>query len=497
MKEIIANYLSSLWFPMIHLLFFLLVYYSCARTWLISINDRRLLYYISKSSDISNLKKTRIKPFMDRADACLVAGLPIELDALTDSYKEEKLESLDLADRVSSLFLLTGVIGTLIGIFESIPSQKQLENLENLNIILRNAFSAFGVTIIAVILSASSNLFTLLFRKKINSDVQSLRELLTLRVRSSVQSTSLRESMYQMQEAVTSLNHTLNNEKSLLGGLDKVYLELQGVQQSLSMAGTHIQHISDALQNMPTLLEGSHSKVIEIFNQITSKTEEIFENNVQNSNKAFSRMQDNLRISQKEFVTNIQDNTNNINNLLSSNRDSFSNIIKSQKNDLYSATEQLQEVIKKLVINWENIDKKSNDHEEQLNKISDSSKQLLESINQSTAKYTENINDSSGIILKLNTSFQNLNNSLSDLSKDIEKLSRLSHIQEKQYPTEIIRIENKFKSAEINMDKEEPRSLQKIVSDMKSASTMTQLSLIMQILLFLSVLSLSILVLLK
>jgi hypothetical protein len=252
----------------------------------------------------------------------------VDLGQHVDLYVNDRHAQIEWIDKFANLFLLTGILGTLIGIFESVSqvgnTSIQMEDQ------LSEAFKAFGVTVFAVIYSSITNFLEMSLNGKLNLVVNKLRHFLSLALVQQRQSVKAQEerSLEVIKEAVTKLTFAIDsfdsslvNPKVLVETLENlsgstVHLEesLEKITLFLGSAEGSLKHLETSLSAIPrhlaSTMEDTHATLENISAKIIKSIEKIqdqYNTQAQDNRHILNDVGDDIKRNFKNLIINVQD----------------------------------------------------------------------------------------------------------------------------------------------------------------------------------------------
>jgi hypothetical protein len=358
MSSILSSYFNNLFFVLLHLFLGCLSFIGISLTLYQTKIDRK--YFKSMNLDDNTNIGSKSQKFIARAKICLDSGVPIEFDSLCESYREDRLGDLSLTQRSINLFLLCGVVGTLLGLFDAIPEQNQ-SNLDVL-VILKKAFESFGVTVVSIILSSIFSLALVVCQWFIKNDVESLRDALTQKIKESLISVSLRSTMAAMEKSIHRLDQTLNSETSLLGGLKKVYDEIDKVRINLDSSSQAIQSISKNIEAIPDSVSKIYSGISEIVQKSVSTIHESFEKISEKTEKSNQAFLNSVTQSNQLFLTSIQKNNADYKKIIEYQSELMKENKKSTLDIIEQNNQRLKDLLKQTTDEYKDMNRLNNEH---------------------------------------------------------------------------------------------------------------------------------------
>ena len=347
MYELIRYYFEHPLFMGIHLALFLIVLWKYFRS-LSTLKNEKLV--IDQTSGTSNLFDKTLTFETDVEDLPVVYTIQSihqhanqspneDLGQHLEVYINERHSHLEWIDKFANLFLLTGILGTLVGIFESVSqvgnTSIQMEDQ------LSEAFKAFGVTVFAVTYSAFTSFLEMSLNGNLNKVIRSLRGYLSKALTQQRQSVKAQEerSIEIIKEAVTKLtiaidgfDSSLINPKVLVETLTKLSGSTVHLEESLEKITLFLGSAESSLQQLETSLNAIPRHLASAMED----THATLENISQKIIKSIDKIQD-------DYNTQAQDNRHILNDVGEDLKQNFANLIARVQENLISANQHAQQ----------------------------------------------------------------------------------------------------------------------------------------------------------
>jgi hypothetical protein len=310
MIELLSHYLAHPFFWLTHLFLFI---YAMLR--ISKVNNSLLLesQVISKLKDQSIFFWDNISPnirsFCSDEDtfnqikslnlfdrllliySFLKKGNQDQIMKIIDDYDVEKENELDWLDKIINIFLLTGVVGTLFGLFSSSSRLSDASNLD-INGVIKEAFTAFGVTIFAVIYSVIIHIREIYIKNKIKENISTLKSALIPLLSYDLPIEDRPE--YEVQKRIMiELNDTLYQLKDSLAAPENMmstFIELkdliESIAQNLNKSSRALDVYSENIHKLPDQTENSFKNILAQFEDALRKMEKNVESGINQASQA-------------------------------------------------------------------------------------------------------------------------------------------------------------------------------------------------------------------
>lgn len=243
--------------------------------------------FIDSIKDVFSVETELAGEYFMAAKRRAAEGASIDAELAAEMYREDRYLELEWLERLASLFLLTGVVGTLWGLFHTIDLGLSGGETRNIGETLGQAFQAFGVTIVAVLLSAVAHVLDMSARSRINNvSVDLRRGLVELKARNPF-SSEVKAVLASLTTAIGELKDTLANPAAFTKSLTDVHTDLDAISGSLKTTSAAMAQLT---------------KNIELIRQETEKGYKESTDHINSALKSLSEEFDKTANSLKDFL---------------------------------------------------------------------------------------------------------------------------------------------------------------------------------------------------
>jgi len=251
--QLLAFYFRQAAFPIIHLFMLVVGIWLTSRSFKRSRVESLVLDAIRDGHKPDEYAGLLAAEYFGAAESRAEEGASVDAETIADMYREDRFQELEWLDRLATLFLLTGVVGTLWGLFSTVSGSGELAKSAadaNVRLILVEAFKAFGVTMVAVFLSAIIHLMDMAARRRITLVATKLRiGLSEVRAVSNLNDsvTDLLENVSDvlgdLSESIDGLKGTLANPAAFTESLKAVNGNLEVIRSSLTDTAESLKNV--------------------------------------------------------------------------------------------------------------------------------------------------------------------------------------------------------------------------------------------------------------
>lgn len=307
---------------------------------------------LQESASSSNSAARHLKHAID----AWALGASVDLDASASSYGDEQDASIATGDRYAALFLLTGVVGTLFGVYAA------AESAGDASISFGRMFAAFSVTIFAVAFSIVIHIGEGRLRAALAAVEPAFRDALAAVLRSSPRSESAVAPVLERLEAsVVRLTSVLNDPKTVIDSMQSIHATMAAVGGSLQTVSRDLHSVTGAVDMLPDAVKRSFSASTEAVTSAHTRMAESFDNSIAAVRATTAQLEDTVR-KLPDLVRGASAETHQqLRAVVEANRVSVESLVTTERERLSSAAVSLGEAIGRIDANWGQFNRAANE----------------------------------------------------------------------------------------------------------------------------------------